>query len=216
MIINNFSNALITRLQLDLPGHDSHLKMSSKLRIKWIKSFADAISFKKSAVLILIYSKNNELYTILIQRPVYNGVHSNQICFPGGKFEIDDTDLYHTAKRECFEEVGVEIHDTNLLGELSELFIPPSRFRVLPVIASIRHQPIFKPNELEVQQIIEVKLADLFNEVNSKKVYMKVRGIRFKTPAIVIDHHVIWGATAMIIQEFKDVCSEIPINYLSK
>ncbi|MEI8204308.1 MAG: CoA pyrophosphatase [Bacteroidota bacterium] len=186
--------------------------MASKIRTKLIKSLSNTDSFKKSAVLILFYSKNDEIYTVLIQRPVYNGVHSNQISFPGGKHEISDKNLHETAIRECFEEIGIQIGEGDVIGELSELFIPPSSFRVLPVLSCIYFEPIFKPNEFEVQHIIEAKLSDLFNPKNVKKVSMNVRGIQFKTPAIVLNQQVIWGATAMIINELKEVCKDMTFS----
>ncbi len=209
MILNNFTQHLANRLQQPLPGLDAHLKMASLNRVQWHNTLYDTSFFRESAVLILLYPKENEIFTALIQRPVYIGVHSGQISFPGGKTEKIDKNCIDTAIRECFEEIGVLVEENDILGTLSELFVPPSKFKVTPVIAQLNDSPKFNLSEMEVERVIELKISDLFDDQRIQKVQMSVNEANFIVPAFVFGELVIWGATAMIISEFKDICKEI-------
>ena len=102
-----------------MPGLEAHLKMTPYRKLT--KTIPDIT--KEGAVLLLFYEKNGELYFPLIQRNSYEGVHSNQVSFPGGKKEAFDIDFYETAKRETFEEIGVEESKINYLGKITPITI---------------------------------------------------------------------------------------------
>ncbi len=103
----------------------------------------------------------NEIYFPLILRPAYDGVHSGQVAFPGGRYEKTDENLIRTALREAQEEIGLRLNDVKVLGILTELFIPASNFYVLPVVATIPYRPDFYPDPREVEDIFEIKLKDI-------------------------------------------------------
>jgi len=126
-----FIEKLTNQLQKSLPGETAHqiMQNSSKTRL----NFKPNEQTRKSAVLILFYPFEDEIYLPLILRPPYDGVHSAQIAFPGGRYEPTDESLIRTALREAKEEIGLEITDIKVLGTLTELFIGPSNFKVLPV-----------------------------------------------------------------------------------
>ncbi|TSA27429.1 MAG: CoA pyrophosphatase [Bacteroidetes bacterium] len=170
---------------------------------------APPLSAKPSGVLLLIYPIEEEPCMVFIQRPDYGGVHSGQISLPGGKRERGDPDLLATALRESQEEVGIIREQIEILGRLSDLYIPPSRFLVSPFVGYCRYRPDFIKDPSEVKEIIEVKIRDLFSEEALQLLKHNVGlGIRLKAPAFVVNGHVIWGATAMILSEFKEVIRE--------
>ena len=137
-----------------------------------------------------------------MQRNTYPGVHSNQISFPGGKQELADKNLTHTALRESYEELGIETSAVHVIGDLTEVYIPPSNFLVQPIIGYSLKRPDFIPHEREVTEVIEVPLSHFQNSNNLQIVTIDVRGQDFTVPAFVISNKIIWGATAMILSEF--------------
>lgn len=101
---------------------------------------------RKSAVLLLIYPFKDEIYFPLILRNSYDGFHSGEVGFPGGRYEQTDQDLIQTALREANEEIGLCSEDVKILGTLSEIYIGPSDFLVLPVVGYIPYRPHFMPD----------------------------------------------------------------------
>ncbi len=193
-------------LQKPLPGRSAHLEMAPGSRIESLRDETpeQVSNGRKAAVLIPLYVKNREIYTMLIKRPVYDGVHSGQIAFPGGRYEPTDQDLTETALREAEEEVGINKHDVTVLGTLSKLYIPPSDFLILPVVGGIDYVPDFVVQTSEVDGILQVPLENLFDERNRSvtTITNKEYGT-FQAPCYLFDGEIIWGATAMVIHEFE-------------
>lgn len=162
------------------------------------------------AVLILMYLRDEEWHFALIERPEYDGVHSKQIALPGGKQDLDDRDLVHTAFRETEEEIGIPQSALELLSDLSPVYIPPSNFLVSPFVG-ITHQEVhFIKEEREVAQIIEVPLMDFVEKqsVVKEEVQIQLPPYRLKVNGFRIDEHFVWGATAMILNEFRKAMRE--------
>ena len=191
-------------MQKPLPGKISHQKLMPETRKKELVT-APVSAPKKSAVLFLLYPVNNVPFTVLIKRAVDGGVHSNQIAFPGGSFEESDNNFINTALRESYEELNIIPDNVNVLGQLSKLYIPPSNFDVFPVVGYSNVRPGFKANE-EVQEIFEIDIRRFFSSENFQYKTIKYRtGENIEVPCYYIKNQIIWGATAMIISEFKDV-----------
>ncbi len=187
----------------NLPGVSSHLKLAPQYRIKSMIN-ADKSNAKESAVLLLLYPVNGDVFMPFIKRPVDDSYHSGQIAFPGGKYEEKDIDHHQTALREAFEEVGVLQNKVEVLNDLSPLFIPLSNFMVLPVIGASSEEPEFIRNPSEVDEIFNVSIKELLNiEIQNTK--LKVRGNIIEVPAYNFNGKIIWGATAMILSEFIDI-----------
>ena len=204
MEYTTFIEQLKERLKRPLPGKDAQLELASKSRLRSLLKIKPPPFAKKSAILILFYSSGNEVFTILIQRPDYGGVHGGQISFPGGKKEKEDRDIVDTALRETHEEIGIETDHIEILGLLTDLYIFPSNHLVYPVLGCTTSPLSFRPDEREVSRILEIPLSALFDEINLKQSEMlEVRGMPFEAPGFRIGTSYIWGATAMIINELK-------------
>jgi 8-oxo-dGTP pyrophosphatase MutT (NUDIX family) len=201
-----FTDALQRRLQQPLPGEAAHLRMMAGSRLRL--SIKPNEKTRRSAVLILFYPHRGEIYLPLILRPLYDGVHAGQMAFPGGRMERTDENLVRTALRESQEEIGIRVSDVRVLGQLTELFIPPSNFFVQPVIGVINHRPDFYPDPREVEQVVEVQLETLLDETIVGDTQIDVRGVMIDAPFFQIQNHKVWGATAMMISELLAVISE--------
>ena len=204
------SEKLASRLSKPLPGLEAQLIMATKKRLSLPFRNSPTSSAKPSAVLILLYPCKQDIYFVLMRRPDYTGVHSGQISLPGGKYEKTDRDLVETAVREAHEEVGIEPSAVHITGTLSPLYIPPSNYVVTPVVSWAEQRPEFKGDPREVDEIIEVKLSDFMDDkhVQTKRIKLFM-GISANFPCFYIDANIIWGATAMMLSEFRVILKEI-------
>jgi 8-oxo-dGTP pyrophosphatase MutT (NUDIX family) len=191
----------------NLPGVQAQLQMAPSIRHNDILNMGHGRNPIQSSVLLLFYpDKYQQVTTVLIQRPEYDGVHSGQISFPGGKREPGDPDLAHTALREAQEEIGVDPGLVHLKGRLTDLFIPPSNFIVTPFLGISVSRPDFIPDPGEVAAILEISLEDLLNPASKQMQLLTLRdGYRLETPCFILNGHIIWGATAMIIYEMAEL-----------
>lgn len=196
---------------ISLPGEVSQVKMSPPFRTQLIDQQRKAMKWaKKAGVLALFYpNKNNETHFVLMLRKAYNGVHSAQVSFPGGQFETQDVIMQQTALRETFEEIGVPIDKMRILKEMTQLYIPPSNFKVFPFLATTENTPTFIAQNSEVEMLIEVPLSQLFNDENivSKPVMTSYKK-EIEVPVIMLNNYTVWGATAMILSELKDLLKQ--------
>jgi len=187
----------------DLPGIVAYERMMPEIR-KRLSSLdvSEIEGARLSSVLILLYEHEHKIYLPLTKRHDYEGTHGGQISFPGGKQEEVDKSRIETALRESHEEIGVHPSDVEIVGVLSEIYIPPSNFKVLPVIGYTKTRPLFIREEFEVEKIIEVEVSDFLDKKNHKTKNMDVRNTTMKDiPYFDIQGHVVWGATAMMLSE---------------
>jgi 8-oxo-dGTP pyrophosphatase MutT (NUDIX family) len=202
-MIQDLKDFLSDQLSKDLPGELAHKEMAPIHRPlpSEARLWADT---KYSGVLVLMYPSNERIHTALMMRPDYAGVHSNQVSFPGGRREESDADIQVTALREAEEELGIRKENVSVIGHLSELYIPPSKSLVTPVLAFSDHRPEFIPDQREVEAIIEADLFEMFQDkyFNNTDIVTSKYLMR-KVPAILYQGYTIWGATAMILNEFK-------------
>jgi len=198
---------LEVRLTEELPGKVAHKEVAPYRKLDF--TTAEIQNARKSGVLVLFYERGESIYTILMQRNVYDGKHSGQVAFPGGKKEEIDKDIYATALREAKEEVGIKSSDVEVLGQLSNVFIPVSNFYVTPVVGMLHYVPDFIPDEREVDELIELPVENLLLDEYLQTTKIKMgNGNLLKTPAFVFNKKVVWGATALILNELKYILLE--------
>lgn len=196
---------LIELLKQPLPGDVAHRELTSVAGSIRIKAYNDNPNPKQSAVCILLYKKEDEMRFVLTKRHVYEGFHSGQISFPGGKKEEVDLDLEQTALRETEEEIGVTREKMNIFGSLTSVYVPPSGYIVQPYVAMMTEEPVFKPDSFEVDKLIEVALDKLFKSDCILKRDVETSNGAVNVPCFDFDGEIVWGATAMILNEFRQL-----------
>jgi 8-oxo-dGTP pyrophosphatase MutT (NUDIX family) len=195
-ILNDFDS-------IELPGEVAHTEIAPYRNARFNAPKKDP---RHAAVLVHLYQYNNETYFTLIKRSTYDGAHSGQIAFPGGKAEKEDLNLTETALREAREETNITSESLKVVGLLTKIYIPPSNFYVTPVISISKIQPNYIAEEHEVDTILEVKLADLLDDNNRKTIDIKLgNGTTLNTPSFSLVNETVWGATAMILNELRVV-----------
>lgn len=197
------------RLKFPLPGAVAHEPMRAKPVDGSKLDFKHKLPPRPGSVLILLYEENGVLKFPLIKRPVYTGAHSGQVSLPGGKAE-EGEDVIITALREGEEEIGISKTDVEVLGCLSEFFVIPSNFIVTPVIGILRYVPVFVPDSFEVERILNADVSDLLREdAIIQKEILAAGKYAMMAPHFVIENEIVWGATAMMLNEFRYILKEI-------
>lgn len=199
-----FIDNLKTNLQKPLPGVEAQFEMAHVKREKVLSNSYESQNYRPSAVLILLFpNEQKQTSVLLIERMTYNGHHSGQIAFPGGKVEPDDIDLQATALREFFEETGSDATPT-VIGKLTPVYIPVSKFMVQPFVSYVEQKPNFTASAYEVNALIEWEINHLLNpEIIKETTIEPTPGYKLKTPYFDVQGKVLWGATAMMLNELK-------------
>lgn len=194
-----------------LPGEQAHAKMAPPERREIMKTLdLKTKNPKEAAVMMLFYPRNEQANLILIIRNAYPGVHSSQIAFPGGKIEKCDASFAETALRETEEEVGIAPDQITVVRAFSQVYIPPSNFLVHPFLGYSCEELIFKPDPNEVAGIIEMPLDHFLDDHNVETEQMSTSySESIGVPVFTINEHRVWGATAMMMSELKDVLKSI-------
>ena len=200
---------VIEALKKSLPGHVAHAELAPyrKSNAHYLKDIKPKLA---STLVLLFTDKNNILHFVLIKRPQYNGVHSNQYALPGGKKEGNENKK-ETALRETQEEIGIKRDEIQIIGKLSEIYVPPSNFLIFPFIGYCSSTPLFTADKNEVDEIIKIQLDELFKNDVVKSTHKSIihNGQRFNmsVPFLDLDGRDVWGATGAILNELKVILS---------
>ncbi len=199
------TDLLRREMRAPLPGHDAFLELSGYKRPDLEAARAQDPPPRESAVLALVHEANGDAHVLLMLRPTYDGVHSGQVAFPGGRREETDTDLEATALREFAEETGASTSGIQLLGSLTPVYIPPSRSLVTPYVGVRRTLGHLAPDPREVAELIHAPLALLLRDdiLKQRDQYIAIMGRSVHIPYFDVNGHVVWGATAMMIAELR-------------
>jgi len=193
-------------LNVELPAMNAHRKMAPPNREELLKNtdFTKVVP-KKAAVMMLFYPKAHQTHLALILRNSYNGVHSSQIAFPGGKVEVEDFDLEQTAIRETHEEIGVLPSAINVVRAFTEVYIPPSNYMVYPFLGYCQDALDFELQVDEVAGIVELPLKDFLDDkiIVTNTMITSYAG-SIEVPGFQVNEHFVWGATAMMLSELKE------------
>lgn len=165
----------------------------------------------KAGVMALFYAGSKKTTMVmLILRKTSHGVHSGQMGLPGGRVELRDKNIEETAIRETYEEIGVRTSNIISLKELSRVYIPPSNFWVYPFIGIAKGAVKFIRQESEVEELVPVKLEELMDDANLVRVNrMDETGTEVEVPAFSFNDKIVWGATAMMLNEVKYLLRQI-------
>jgi 8-oxo-dGTP pyrophosphatase MutT (NUDIX family) len=204
LIISDFTLCvafLKQRLSMPLPGEEAQFKLAPSYRGK--TDILKLTNYKAGSVLMLIFSVLNEPHLLFIERADDGKVHSGQVAFPGGKKDATDSGDSATALRETEEETGILQSSIEIIGALTQLYIPPSNFLVSPFVGFLNGEPQLNLSAVEVKRTIAVPLKEFFNEnaISMEATHQTIRG-NITAPAYVVQDIKIWGATSMILSEF--------------
>ncbi len=207
MELKKLGKKLKRRLSLKLPGNfaQSRFNVQSNRPYNFDISEKDAVP---SAVLILIYKKDSELQFILTERAQTLDYHKGQISLPGGSQENNEI-LSQTALRETHEEVGIDSAQITIIGELSPLFVPVTGFMIYPFVGMISKQFQITIDKNEVASAFSVSLNEMMDDSLEKQEKRDLRGYKVEIPYFLLAGKKVWGATAMILSEFKQIIKEI-------
>lgn len=207
MTIEQVAQHLRAELKSTLPGHDGFLELSGYKRPDLEAARRQDPPARESAVLALLYPKDGVPHILLMLRPTYDGVHSGQVAFPGGRREPNDASLEATALREFSEETGASVAGVEILGALSPVYIPPSRSLVTPFIGIADQLGTVRPDPHEVAELIEAPLELILREniLQHREQYIAIMGREVMIPYFDVMGQVVWGATAMMIAELREL-----------
>ncbi len=198
--IGNLRDALIH----PLPGTAGQLRMAPMPRSAVDTQAGSAGRYRDAAVVVLLYPGLAGWSLVLTRRTETLASHQGQISLPGGRIETGET-VEEAALRELHEELDVAPSAVTILGRLTPLHIPHSRFYVQPVVACTPNRPPFRPSSAEVSEVIEVQLIQLLDPATRQSELWQLRGELTDVPFFAIGNHKVWGATAMILSELIEV-----------
>jgi len=207
MDFQRFITQLKITINNDLPGEESHQKM----RVIYDQSIDlpfSEINSTPAAVLILLYLADNEIYFFLTKRTDELKHHKGQISFPGGTQEGNEK-LIDTALRETQEEIGINKTSISIIGTITPLFVPVTGFMIYPFIGYSLNKLDPKPDPVEVATIFSVNISDLLNKENRTTEQRNIRGYDVQVPYFKLNDYQVWGATSMILSEFRDLIKSI-------
>ena len=205
-----FKNNISTLKNTLVGGLEAQFKLAPKIRLEYSEDNIEALSPKKAAVMALFYPNNKgETCFLLTLRATYNGTHSSQISFPGGKFDQHDNSLKNTALRETFEEVGILKNDISIFKQMTDTYIPPSNFLVTPFLGYLESSPSFTKNN-EVEELITISIKDLLDESSISTTILSTSYAKnMKVPCFLLNNYIVWGATAMMLNEIKELLKKM-------
>ena len=200
----------LAALPSPLPGGPASLRpvfTDGRLRPR----FASTPTARPAAVLALVFGDDlGEARVILTERLTYDGHHSGEVSFPGGKAEPDDEDAIATALREAAEEVALDpvAAGVETVGLLDEVFIPVSDFRITPVVAIARHEPRLHARPGEVVRILTPPVGAFLPAAPVEVVERTIRDWPLRYGGYRIDGLHVWGATARILGQLGAILGD--------
>ena len=187
-----------------LPGRISHEVMMVKPGYKYIEKKA----FTPAAVLILLYPIEDKWHFFLTKRTDNVEHHKGQISLPGGMLEKGESHK-EAAIRETFEELGVQSRDINIIGPLTPLYIPISNFKIFPFVGWLKSAPKLNIQSKEVSKVFSPSIYSLTDPKTKKIKDSIMLGQKVQIPFFNLKNEVVWGATSMILSEFKKILKGI-------
>ena len=209
----SFINQLKHQLNQPLPGPEAQYKMAHAVRHSYPPPPPTATI---ACVLALLYPKELDWHTVLIQRIVNDrhDRHSGQISFPGGRYETSDGSYENGALREAEEEVGLDPQQVEIIGQLTDLYIPVSNFLVYPFVGISQQEQQFVPQPTEVQGILEVPIPHLLHKETIQTTNLRLSNqlTLQNVPFYNVQGKIVWGATAMMLSELLEILEKVQVK----
>ena len=155
----------------------------------------------QSSVIALITGGEGDGQILLMKRTDQVETHKGQICFPGGYRDDGDVDLLQTALRETDEEIGVKSERIEVLGRLSPV-ATRNEVQILPWVGLLKNPGEFSLSHREVERLLFLPVAQLVDQ-ELKLTTLNLTGVTVRTPGIVVDGELVWGATAKMLVELR-------------
>jgi 8-oxo-dGTP pyrophosphatase MutT (NUDIX family) len=207
-LLLELESILNRRLREPLPGAQAQILLAPRPRTGWQPGHHPG-DCRPAAGLLLLYAVAGEAHLVLTVREDALPQHAGQISLPGGAVEDEET-IAEAALREAQEEIGLDPSTIRLLGCLSPLHIPVSRFILHPLVGVAENRPRLQPQEGEVARILELSFAELADP-NRLAWETRIIGRReYLIPYIELRGEKIWGATAMVLAEFLTLTGWAP------
>jgi len=162
-----------------------------------------------AAVLLPIYRKQGEYYLVFTKRTEQMKAHKGQISFPGGAYQAGDGTLLDTALRECAEEIGLVADKVEILGSLDDVITLTSNFIIAPFVAVIPWPCEFKVSTKEIEEIIEAPISALLDRSCFHEKTEIINGESVASYSYHYQGRVVWGATAIILNQFLDIFARV-------
>ena len=158
-----------------------------------------------AAVLLLLLEKDGQEHILFTERSHKVEYHKGEISFPGGKVDPGDASLVETALREGAEEIGLSPQDVTILGRMDDIVTLTTGFIVTPYVGRIPYPYPFQVNRDEIAALILAPLQDLSTDCGAEAPQVIQGEDRVGAHCFRYGDHIIWGATARILQQFLDV-----------
>lgn len=203
-----FIGYLTKRLEQPLPGRNAQLRMApTPLSGGPTRELEPPSNAKKSGVLILMFPNEEGRLELILTLRSKDIDHGGQISLPGGRSEEDESYI-ETALREANEEVGIEPESVQILGMLSDLYVSHSNNLVKPVVAYMPEVPELRTNPAEVEEAFTVEVKSLAAKKNLTVENWDLQKYSYEVPFWDVHEVPLWGATAMILNEFLELYRE--------
>jgi 8-oxo-dGTP pyrophosphatase MutT (NUDIX family) len=156
---------------------------------------------REAAALLLLFPRNGEPWLPLTVRSSRLPTHRGEVSLPGGAVDPGDLDAAATALRETHEELGIEPTSVEIIGQLSSFYIPPSNFRLTPMVGLSASEPVLRPHPGEVETAFCVPLRTLLDPATVHEEVWERRGVQMRVPFFLLEGWKVWGATALLLSE---------------
>ena len=157
-------------------------------------------NYRLASVLVVIYGK--EPLVVMTEKPKHMKFHAGEISFPGGKLDVDDSDLLETALRETSEEIGLAITKDQVIGQLEPVVTLNSGFLILPFISVIDEISTLAANA-EVEKIFRIPLEPFLKTMAhdpdpSHNIIQEMYTFEYQNQTV-------WGASARILKQIENL-----------
>ena len=207
MDIHTLKIKLAQHLVKELPGKSAQKIMLIKPRNP-IKYSSNSECANPAAVLILLFPVKQAIRFFLTKRTNVVQHHKGQISLPGGAWE-EGEQLWETALRETNEEIGVRAERIQFMGALTPLFVPVTGFLVHPFVGWVDDKPETYPDPTEVESLFAVSVSALMDQNSCQREEQTIRDYVFDVPYFLLNKQKVWGATSMVLSEFKTVLKKV-------